>query len=139
MQQIGRAETEHHGAGREERGGLGRFASVDHNSVENHLKDYGMKAKLLYFDSSASCVLQRHDEAVFQSAAEPGGAHDANRGCGQRYQRPDNSECDPKMFRHSDPLIGCWIVIPSEARNLALILSSSAQSQIPRFARNDSF
>jgi hypothetical protein len=28
-------------------------------------------------------------------------------------------------------------VIPSEARNLALILSSSAQSEIPRFARND--
>jgi hypothetical protein len=30
------------------------------------------------------------------------------------------------------------IVIPGEARNLALIPSSSAQSQIPRFARNDS-
>jgi hypothetical protein len=39
MQQIGRAETEHYGVGREERGCLGRFASVNHNSVENHLKD----------------------------------------------------------------------------------------------------
>jgi len=105
MQQIGRAETEHHGVGREERGCLGRFASVDHNSLENHLKDYGVKAELLDFDSSASRVLQRHDEAAFQSAAEPGGAHDTNRGYGQRHHRPDECERDPKMFLHSDLLI----------------------------------
>src|SRR5208337_1820947 len=36
---------------------------------------------------------------------------------------------------HSEPSL--WPVIPSEARNLALVRGGRAQSEIPRFARND--
>jgi hypothetical protein len=110
VKQIGGVETEHYGAGRKKRRCLGRFASVDHNAVENRLKDYRVKAELLHFDSSTGHVLEGYDEAVFQGAAEPRGAHDSNRRHGQRHQRPDNSKRNPKMLRHS----GCPPVIPAK-------------------------
>jgi len=107
MKQIGRAETEYYRAGRKKRGRLGRFASVQNESVEDRLQDYGVKAELLDFDSSTGRLLEPNDEAVFQSAAEPGRAHDGYRHHGQCHQRPENSERYPKMPRHSDSLRGC--------------------------------
>ena len=74
---------------------------MEHKPLKDRLQNHGVEAEALNFRPPPGCVLERHNQAPLQGQAKPWSAHDSNRYRDQRDRHQDQSERDPKRFRHT--------------------------------------